>query len=153
VKKSTPKKPKIKSVAKPKTAAKKSSISLKNKKTNPKLHTSSAPLARKGVAVSLPKKGSRKPALTATSARPIPTPIQQKAISQNGKLVVEKERKPEKAPELTAPAVKRPSPPPEPIPPVKTYLSARATCRQGSSRSSRLFFWPSGPSSPATSKI
>ena len=125
MKKSTAKKPKIKSAAKPKPVAKKSSISLKNKKTKPKLHTSSAPPARKAIAATPPKNAARKPAVTAASARSASPAVQQKGISQNGKSAVEKERKPEKPLDQPAAPVKKVASPPEHPAPVKTYLSAK----------------------------
>ncbi len=124
MKKSTSKKPKFKSAAKPKPVAKKSSISLKNKKTKPKLHTSSAAPVRKATAASPPKNASRKPAVATTSARPATPLVQQKILSQNGKAAVEKERKLEKPVDQPVATAKKASPPPEPAP-VKTYLSAK----------------------------
>ncbi len=129
MKKNTTKKVKAKSASKSTPAAKKSSVSLKDKKTvRSKSHTVPVSPARK-IAVAAPtKNASRKPAVAPPAARTAPAQVQQKGISRNGKQLPENNRKAQKSQAKIDPIAKKSvpaPPPPEAAQPVKTYLIAK----------------------------
>jgi len=92
VKKSTQKKSKAKGASKRKRAAGKSSVSLKNRNSKPKSIVSATAPKRRKAAASPRKNSLRKPASPPSIAH-----LQQKGVSQNGKLPAENTRKTRKS--------------------------------------------------------
>lgn len=126
MKKSTSKKAKAKTASKPKPAAKKSSHSLKARKSKPKAIAAPISPSRKNVVAAPPRVAARKSAPVPSPARSAMPQILQKGVSQNGKLSADNNRKAEKPVGKVVPMAKKPVPPPqEPVAQVKTYLSAK----------------------------